>query len=163
MGGIPGTSKRCIICRRRKIKCDLQHPICIRCSRSWYQCGGYSTRTVYVHRHAGFMGISDRENAYEVGGDILLFDPYPGKCLVCVSMMFQCTSGSIKSWTAHISGAMSVFNSEDLLPVEGNKTLTCFKIIERMATGGYVSQNKAYESLPPSLEDSQTAYMCELA
>ncbi|KAH9218496.1 hypothetical protein DL95DRAFT_489574 [Leptodontidium sp. 2 PMI_412] len=107
--------------------------------------------------------------ACEVGGDILLFDPYPGKCLVCVSMMFQCTSGSIKSWTAHISGAMSVFNSEDLLPVEGNKTLTCFKIIERMATstlklvGGYVSQNKAYESLPPSLEDSQTAYTLRLS
>ncbi|KAH7330199.1 hypothetical protein BKA65DRAFT_53694 [Rhexocercosporidium sp. MPI-PUGE-AT-0058] len=285
MGGIPGTSKGCITCRRRKIRCDYKRPKCIRCSKSRYECEGYGTRTVYMHRHAGSMDISDRENitrakrvskettlpvaathfsraetdlcsrtrdatlqhalwrefvehcgpnwgswdwtchsrtadrvllnqalfaasaayighrrsdqvmvsqsqvAYSVAlqrmrQSLVAFDTLKKDVLLGVCMafqayeMFQCTSGSIKSWATHIGGAMSVFKSENLLPRDGTKALTCFKIIKRMAVIlALISrkstinprvhipmpQNTLSENLLLSLQDSQTAYMCELA
>ncbi|KAJ6131009.1 hypothetical protein N7523_001469 [Penicillium sp. IBT 18751x] len=39
------TKTGCMTCRRRKKKCDEQHPACNNCTRGGFLCEGYSTRT----------------------------------------------------------------------------------------------------------------------
>ncbi|OCL03880.1 hypothetical protein AOQ84DRAFT_442428 [Glonium stellatum] len=41
MVGVPGHSKGCQTCKKRKIKCDERRPTCQRCEKSGYSCGGY--------------------------------------------------------------------------------------------------------------------------
>ncbi|KAJ5613735.1 hypothetical protein N7528_007389 [Penicillium herquei] len=41
MGGAPWSSKGCVDCRRRKIKCDEQRPECGRCLKSGIKCQGW--------------------------------------------------------------------------------------------------------------------------
>ncbi|KAK9262462.1 hypothetical protein V1519DRAFT_442385 [Lipomyces tetrasporus] len=41
MVGVAGGSRGCSTCRKRKIKCDLQAPVCGQCIRSRRQTGGY--------------------------------------------------------------------------------------------------------------------------
>ncbi|KAJ8096936.1 hypothetical protein POJ06DRAFT_36431 [Lipomyces tetrasporus] len=40
MVGVAGGSKGCLTCRKRKIKCDLEAPVCLQCIRSRRQCSG---------------------------------------------------------------------------------------------------------------------------
>ncbi|KAK9320593.1 hypothetical protein V1517DRAFT_328987 [Lipomyces orientalis] len=40
MAGVAGGSKGCMTCRKRKIKCDLEAPVCLQCRRSRRQCSG---------------------------------------------------------------------------------------------------------------------------
>ena len=41
MVGIPGQSKGCVTCRKRKIRCDEGKPTCLTCFRSRRTCEGY--------------------------------------------------------------------------------------------------------------------------
>lgn len=50
MVGIPGKSRGCLTCRRRKKKCDLQLPHCQRCMDSGRICEGYSRYPVFLNR-----------------------------------------------------------------------------------------------------------------
>ncbi|KAJ5578619.1 uncharacterized protein N7459_007583 [Penicillium hispanicum] len=50
MVGVPGRSKGCKTCRRRKIRCDLQEPHCGQCSKSGRPCEGFSKEIVFIHR-----------------------------------------------------------------------------------------------------------------
>ncbi|TVY14996.1 hypothetical protein LARI1_G006930 [Lachnellula arida] len=50
MVGIPGKSKGCHTCRRRKIKCDLTQPNCDRCKKSGKACEGYQRGPVFLNR-----------------------------------------------------------------------------------------------------------------
>jgi len=50
MVGIPGKSKGCHTCRRRKIKCDLAAPNCERCSKRGLICEGYERGPVFINR-----------------------------------------------------------------------------------------------------------------
>ncbi|KIX09705.1 uncharacterized protein Z518_00786 [Rhinocladiella mackenziei CBS 650.93] len=50
MVGVPGKSKGCSTCRRRKKGCDQKRPICGQCASSGYVCGGYNRdRTFILH------------------------------------------------------------------------------------------------------------------
>ncbi|KAK5290358.1 hypothetical protein LTR80_006671 [Exophiala xenobiotica] len=50
MVGVPGKSKGCSTCRRRKKGCDQKRPICGQCAASGYICGGYKRdRTFILH------------------------------------------------------------------------------------------------------------------
>ncbi|KAM5341338.1 hypothetical protein ACJ41O_014369 [Fusarium nematophilum] len=49
MVGIPGKSKGCNTCRRRKKGCDLQRPTCGQCQKANLQCGGYKRDTIWVN------------------------------------------------------------------------------------------------------------------
>ncbi|KAK5046525.1 hypothetical protein LTR84_008328 [Exophiala bonariae] len=50
MVGVPGKSKGCSTCRRRKKGCDQKRPICGQCASSGYECGGYNRdRTFILH------------------------------------------------------------------------------------------------------------------
>ncbi|KAL4864109.1 hypothetical protein BDV12DRAFT_189152 [Aspergillus spectabilis] len=48
MVGVAGKSKGCNTCRKRKIACDQQKPVCVKCTRSKRVCGGYQRETVFV-------------------------------------------------------------------------------------------------------------------
>ncbi|KAH6603181.1 zn2-c6 fungal-type dna-binding domain [Trichoderma cornu-damae] len=49
MVGVPGRSKGCVTCRRRKKGCDKNVPSCHQCIRSGLQCGGYERDLVWVN------------------------------------------------------------------------------------------------------------------
>ncbi|KIW18039.1 hypothetical protein PV08_02326 [Exophiala spinifera] len=50
MVGVPGKSKGCSTCRRRKKGCDQKRPICGQCASSGNVCGGYKRdRTFILH------------------------------------------------------------------------------------------------------------------
>ncbi|KAE8352207.1 hypothetical protein BDV28DRAFT_149242 [Aspergillus coremiiformis] len=48
MVGVAGKSKGCNTCRKRKIACDQQRPVCTQCTRSNRVCGGYQRDRVFV-------------------------------------------------------------------------------------------------------------------
>ncbi|KAF5664980.1 hypothetical protein FHETE_6840 [Fusarium heterosporum] len=50
MVGVPGKSKACQACKKRRVKCDLTRPSCLRCSRAGITCRGYERSTLWVHR-----------------------------------------------------------------------------------------------------------------
>ncbi|KAH7250875.1 hypothetical protein BKA59DRAFT_471370 [Fusarium tricinctum] len=50
MVGIAGKSKACYDCKRRRVKCDVTYPTCLRCSKMGIVCRGYQQSTVWVHR-----------------------------------------------------------------------------------------------------------------
>ncbi|PYI05125.1 hypothetical protein BO78DRAFT_408525 [Aspergillus sclerotiicarbonarius CBS 121057] len=49
MGGIPYTSLGCATCKKRKIKCDLGKPECIKCVKKGTPCPGYDDRNFLHH------------------------------------------------------------------------------------------------------------------
>ncbi|KAL3443145.1 hypothetical protein BJX65DRAFT_312166 [Aspergillus insuetus] len=49
MVGVPGKSKGCNTCRRRKKRCDLQRPSCGQCRKSAIPCDGYTRATIWVN------------------------------------------------------------------------------------------------------------------
>lgn len=66
MVGVPGKSKGCTTCRRRKKKCDLQEPACNRCLNSGKTCEGYSRYPVFLNRTK--QGLVKRGRLEEVKG-----------------------------------------------------------------------------------------------
>ncbi|KAJ5088450.1 hypothetical protein N7456_012066 [Penicillium angulare] len=56
MGGMPWSSKGCVDCRRRKIKCDEQRPECARCLKSGIKCQGWE-------EHRNFVGAASMSEA----------------------------------------------------------------------------------------------------
>lgn len=48
MVGVPGKSKGCSTCRRRKKGCDQKRPICGQCASSGYVCGGYQRELSFI-------------------------------------------------------------------------------------------------------------------
>ncbi|OJJ42013.1 hypothetical protein ASPZODRAFT_78007 [Penicilliopsis zonata CBS 506.65] len=50
MVGVPGRSKGCKTCKRRKIKCDLQEPQCGQCSKGGRHCERSQKEIAFIHR-----------------------------------------------------------------------------------------------------------------
>ncbi|KAF1927248.1 uncharacterized protein M421DRAFT_422097 [Didymella exigua CBS 183.55] len=48
MVGVPGRSKGCVTCRKRKKGCDLQRPACGQCLERKIKCGGYDLDRVFI-------------------------------------------------------------------------------------------------------------------
>ncbi|KAI0165044.1 hypothetical protein GGR57DRAFT_221950 [Xylariaceae sp. FL1272] len=53
MVGVPGRSKGCSTCRRRKKGCDRAHPICGQCSNAGIECGGYQRERIFLNHNQG--------------------------------------------------------------------------------------------------------------
>ncbi|KAK4449056.1 hypothetical protein QBC34DRAFT_97714 [Podospora aff. communis PSN243] len=49
MVGVPGRSKGCNSCRRRKKGCDLGRPRCARCLQAGIECDGYERERIFIH------------------------------------------------------------------------------------------------------------------
>ncbi|KAK4196038.1 hypothetical protein QBC40DRAFT_184438 [Triangularia verruculosa] len=60
MVGVPGRSKACHTCRRRRKGCDLERPSCGQCSRLGLQCDGYERRTMFIHADPTTAGTSKK-------------------------------------------------------------------------------------------------------
>jgi hypothetical protein len=50
MVGVPGKSKACHECKRRRVKCDFSRPRCSRCTKIGRDCPGYEQRRFFVNR-----------------------------------------------------------------------------------------------------------------
>ena len=59
MVGVPGRSKGCATCRKRKIGCGLERPECAQCIKSKRICGGYQRDRIFIN-HTGTAG-EDRD------------------------------------------------------------------------------------------------------
>ncbi|KAK9243444.1 hypothetical protein V1506DRAFT_568393 [Lipomyces tetrasporus] len=53
MVGVPGGSRGCANCKKRKIKCDETFPKCRRCIKSNLDCGGPTVSTVFKKQRLG--------------------------------------------------------------------------------------------------------------
>ncbi|KAI1261096.1 hypothetical protein F5Y18DRAFT_403422 [Xylariaceae sp. FL1019] len=51
MVGVPGRSKGCSTCRRRKKGCDRARPVCGQCSNAGIECGGYQRERVFLNHN----------------------------------------------------------------------------------------------------------------
>ncbi|KAI3529466.1 hypothetical protein CSPX01_15515 [Colletotrichum filicis] len=49
MVGVPGRSKGCNTCRKRKKGCDLQRPSCGQCVKAGLECAGYERKRIFVN------------------------------------------------------------------------------------------------------------------
>ncbi|OAA70209.1 Zn(2)-C6 fungal-type DNA-binding domain protein [Akanthomyces lecanii RCEF 1005] len=58
MVGVAGRSKACLDCKRRRVKCDLTEPRCLRCSRAKIHCQGYKLETIWVNRTLEQPGLT---------------------------------------------------------------------------------------------------------
>ncbi|EPE10372.1 fungal transcriptional regulatory protein [Ophiostoma piceae UAMH 11346] len=69
MVGVPGRSKACATCRRRKKGCDFQRPSCTQCLRAGLECGGYERGRIFVHttQHRPSTLVSVRESTPTTG------------------------------------------------------------------------------------------------
>ena len=52
MVGVPGRSKGCATCRKRKIGCGLEKPQCAQCIKSKRICGGYERDRIFINHSA---------------------------------------------------------------------------------------------------------------
>ncbi|KAI1810993.1 hypothetical protein GGS20DRAFT_140781 [Poronia punctata] len=70
MVGVPGRSKGCSTCRRRKKGCDRQRPTCTQCSAIGLECGGYERETVFInhsqHTKANAVAVIYRKQRAEL-------------------------------------------------------------------------------------------------
>ncbi|KAI1117948.1 hypothetical protein F5Y14DRAFT_400611 [Nemania sp. NC0429] len=53
MVGVPGRSKACSTCRRRKKGCDSKRPACTQCLKAELECGGYEREMVFLNHTKG--------------------------------------------------------------------------------------------------------------
>uniref|UniRef100_A0A8H7NCB7 Zn(2)-C6 fungal-type domain-containing protein n=1 Tax=Bionectria ochroleuca TaxID=29856 RepID=A0A8H7NCB7_BIOOC len=49
MVGVPGKSKACINCRKRRSQCDMKRPSCGQCQRSGIKCAGYQKEFIFLN------------------------------------------------------------------------------------------------------------------
>ncbi|KAL4957814.1 hypothetical protein BDW69DRAFT_205523 [Aspergillus filifer] len=49
MVGVPGRSKACVTCLKRKKRCDLEKPFCGTCRRARVECGGYHRARIFIN------------------------------------------------------------------------------------------------------------------
>ncbi|KAL2174082.1 uncharacterized protein P884DRAFT_250583 [Thermothelomyces heterothallicus CBS 202.75] len=73
MVGVPGRSKACITCRKRRKGCDLERPACSQCRKAGLQCEGYSAPRVFVistpeRRRAGYSTRRDSPSGPDADG-----------------------------------------------------------------------------------------------
>ncbi|KAI4908596.1 uncharacterized protein J4E92_010789 [Alternaria infectoria] len=50
MVGVPGRSKGCVTCRKRKKGCDLVQPECGQCKERGIACGGYDSDRIFIYQ-----------------------------------------------------------------------------------------------------------------
>ncbi|KIV98670.1 uncharacterized protein PV09_09551 [Verruconis gallopava] len=50
MVGVPGKSRACWDCKKRRVKCGLERPECRRCSKAGRKCLGYDQSPLFVNR-----------------------------------------------------------------------------------------------------------------
>ncbi|KAJ5138093.1 Zn(II)2Cys6 transcription factor [Penicillium atrosanguineum] len=67
------TKTGCMTCRRRKKKCDEQHPACNNCTRGGFLCEGYSTRTPWQKPSSSKapVPLQSKEGYPEIGSQYL--------------------------------------------------------------------------------------------
>ncbi|KAJ5808933.1 hypothetical protein N7474_010202 [Penicillium riverlandense] len=67
------TKTGCMTCRRRKKKCDEQHPACNNCIRGGFLCEGYSSRSTWQKPSTSKtpVPLQSKEGYPEIGGQYL--------------------------------------------------------------------------------------------
>lgn len=74
MVNVAGRSKGCSTCRRRRVKCDEQRPVCGRCLKCGFECGG-AKETTFVEGYIVKSRRTDRRTAASVARNVADTDP----------------------------------------------------------------------------------------
>ncbi|KAM5376399.1 hypothetical protein ACJZ2D_005453 [Fusarium nematophilum] len=61
MVGVPGRSKSCSTCRKRKKRCDRTIPTCNQCVKAGLPCEGYARDVIFVHATTTACPVSSRD------------------------------------------------------------------------------------------------------
>lgn len=61
MVGVPGRSKACTTCKKRRIQCDLDRPTCGQCTRSKRDCS-YPAKHIFVHHEGNHKTVYRKED-----------------------------------------------------------------------------------------------------
>ncbi|KAK9240049.1 hypothetical protein V1525DRAFT_396717 [Lipomyces kononenkoae] len=95
MVGVAGGSKACSTCRKRKVKCDLQMPVCGQCVKSRRQCSGpnLSNRRTTVRRQHG-VPVACYGNTLDV--DVLPKGSRPHKSIDHKFVIVSATTDQLK-------------------------------------------------------------------
>ncbi|EHK24492.1 uncharacterized protein TRIVIDRAFT_31465 [Trichoderma virens Gv29-8] len=72
MVGVPGRSRGCITCRKRKKGCDRRTPACDRCVRAQLSCEGYETDMIWLNSTASTAYAKKRQS----GSHVILPDSF---------------------------------------------------------------------------------------
>ncbi|USP80340.1 uncharacterized protein yc1106_07614 [Curvularia clavata] len=64
MVGIPGRSKGCVTCRKRKKGCDQVQPECGQCKERGIKCGGYDSDRIFIYQNGGSNRPVPKEAQY---------------------------------------------------------------------------------------------------
>ncbi|KAH8724800.1 hypothetical protein GQ44DRAFT_654167, partial [Phaeosphaeriaceae sp. PMI808] len=57
MVGVPGRSKGCNTCRKRRVKCDEARPNCQRCAKAGFECSGYERERIW--RNSSMVAVAE--------------------------------------------------------------------------------------------------------
>ncbi|KAJ4985744.1 C6 zinc finger domain protein [Stagonosporopsis vannaccii] len=126
MVGVPGRSKGCVTCRKRKKGCDLKRPACGQCCERNIKCGGYDTDRVFItSKYASPSTIVKRPAE----------SPVLTKDLVAVT---ACTYQTIPE-----SFAQSAFNAKGME--------AAFELFPVQGSGGALSTKIQFSTLLPAL------------
>ncbi|KAH7386901.1 hypothetical protein DE146DRAFT_186573 [Phaeosphaeria sp. MPI-PUGE-AT-0046c] len=73
MVGVPGRSKGCQTCRKRRVKCDEGKPVCNRCTRAGFECLGYERERIW--RNTSTVPCLDSEMSSSQAHDVAIATP----------------------------------------------------------------------------------------
>ena len=62
MVNVPGRSKACSCCRRRRVTCGQQRPQCFQCQRLGRECPGYAKERIFIHARGSAGEIDKRQD-----------------------------------------------------------------------------------------------------
>ncbi|CAK7219317.1 hypothetical protein SBRCBS47491_003806 [Sporothrix bragantina] len=117
MVGVPGRSKACATCRRRKKGCDFLRPSCSQCLRAGLECGGYERGRIFVHttQHRPSTLVSVRENSFAPGTTVDVGEtPTPTTTTTIDSNNPSIRSRTASTVSSSISGSISGSVSSNL-------------------------------------------------
>ncbi|KAF2120760.1 hypothetical protein BDV96DRAFT_641417 [Lophiotrema nucula] len=168
MVGIPGKSKGCITCKKRRIKCDEAKPTCERCKKSGYVCAGYNTSLHFVNTSTvPFQPKPNQSTAYvgetpvRVVPRIRTTEPVPPELSlvafkqdVCISFLLHNfvwrTYG--KGWLENAAGKLDKL-SEQAVRALSNSFFGMHNRQEDIQLQGAMQYGKALSLLRPALSD----------
>lgn len=130
MVGVPGRSKGCHTCRKRKIACSLERPYCLQCVKSSRVCAGYQRDRVFIIND---LSTETRKGALVKSSSALAM-PFNGneKPKNCTQ---PASRNADESWTSNTEVHWSVLKELSPQPLWRQQLLSGFLSSQKMLEG----------------------------
>ncbi|OBS24820.1 hypothetical protein FPOA_05357 [Fusarium poae] len=108
MVGVPGRSKGCITCRRRKKGCDKKMPFCGQCIALNISCGGYDKQSIWLNSKGPAQTSYTKSLLQRDSVDVKIISKPPGVSVIPLHDSLARTARTQKFtglfWTDYLSG-----------------------------------------------------------